>query len=128
MSPDLEALLAGSGQVRRLARNLVADATLADDLSQDAWVAAQCYQDAEWPALVDLWRAYNLHLARVMAATPEAVRLRETRRHNFHQIAWQTVPEGEPATLDYFMRDYVDHLRHHLQQIFPNRSPATQDS
>jgi RNA polymerase sigma-70 factor (ECF subfamily) len=40
MSPDLEALLAGSGQVRKLARNLVADATLADDLSQDAWVAA----------------------------------------------------------------------------------------
>lgn len=84
---------------------------------QDAWVAAQRYQDAAWADLVALWRAYNLHLARVMAAVPEAVRLRKTRRHNFHQIAWQTVPEGEPATLDYFMRDYVAHLRHHLQQV-----------
>ncbi len=87
---------------------------------QDAWVAAQQYQDAPWPALVELWRAYNLHLARVMATTPEAARLRPHRRHNFHQIAWQTVPEEEPATLDYFMRDYVDHLRHHLGQILPS--------
>ena len=87
---------------------------------QDGWVAAQHYQDAAWPALVELWRAYNLHLARVMAATPEATRLRMHRRHNFHQIAWQTVPEDEPATLDYFMRDYVDHLRHHLRQIMPS--------
>ena len=84
---------------------------------QDAWVAAQKYQDTRWLALVNLWRAYNLHLARVMAATPEAVRVRKTRRHNFHEIAWKTVPHYEPATLDYFMRDYVDHLRHHLGQI-----------
>ncbi len=80
-------------------------------------MTAQRYQDAPWPALVELWRAYNLHLAHVMAAVPEAVRLREHQRHNFHQIAWQTVPEGEPTTLDYFMHDYVIHLRHHLRQI-----------
>ena len=85
---------------------------------QEAWVKAQRYQEAAWPALIELWRAYNLHLARVMAATPKAVRLRQHDRHNFHQIAWQTVPEDAPATLDYFMRDYVDHLRHHLNQIF----------
>jgi hypothetical protein len=27
------------------------------------------------------------------------------------------VPAGTPATLDYFMRDYVLHLQHHLRQI-----------
>jgi hypothetical protein len=27
------------------------------------------------------------------------------------------VPAGAPATLDYFMRDYVAHLKHHLGQI-----------
>ena len=84
---------------------------------QDAWVAAQKYQDTRWLPLVNLWREYNLHLARVMAATPEAIRLRKTRRHNFHEIAWKTVPQHKPSTLDYFMRDYVDHLRHHLDQI-----------
>lgn len=84
---------------------------------QDAWVVAQRYQETPWTTLVELWQAYNLHLARVMAATPEAVRLRERSRHNLHQIAWQTVPEEESATLDYFMCDYVGHLRHHLSQI-----------
>ena len=64
-----------------------------------------------------LWREYNRHLARVMAAVPPEVRGREHRRHNLHEIAWQVVPAGEPATLDYFMADYVGHLRHHLRQI-----------
>jgi hypothetical protein len=80
-------------------------------------VAAQRYQDADWHELLNLWRAYNLHLARVMEAVPSDVRLRLRPRHNLHQLAWQAVPEGEPATLDYFMRDYVGHVQHHLRQI-----------
>ena len=27
------------------------------------------------------------------------------------------VPPHEPATLEYFMRDYIAHLRHHLRQV-----------
>jgi hypothetical protein len=37
--------------------------------------------------------------------------------HNLDEIAWKTVPAQEPATLDYFMRDYVGHLKHHVRQI-----------
>ena len=85
--------------------------------AQEAWVTAQRYQEAPWPELVALWREYNRHLARVMAAVPAAVRQREHRRHNLHEIAWRVVPAGEPATLDYFMADYVGHLQHHLRQI-----------
>jgi len=85
--------------------------------AQDRWVEAQRYQEAPWPELVALWRGYNLHLARVMAAVPAAVRLRSTTRHNFHEIAWQPVPAAAPATLEWFMNDYVGHLRHHLRQI-----------
>lgn len=84
---------------------------------QEAWVAAQRYQDAPWDELLTLWRAYNLHLARVMRLVPETVRTREHRRHNLDRIAWHPVPADRPATLDYFMRDYVGHLRHHLAQI-----------
>jgi DinB superfamily len=84
---------------------------------QDAWVRVQDYQGADWRSLVELWRALNLHLARVMALTPESTRLRVHVRHNLHRIAWQTVPEDRPTTLDYFMRDYVGHLKHHLRQI-----------
>jgi hypothetical protein len=48
---------------------------------------------------------------------PDEVRLRVRPRHKLHEIAWQTLPPGVPATLDYFMRDYVAHLHHHLRQI-----------
>ena len=84
---------------------------------QDDWVSSQRYQDAPWTELVTLWREYNRHIARVMAAVPTEVRERRHARHNLHQIAWRPVAESEPATLDYFMEDYVGHLHHHLRQI-----------
>ena len=88
--------------------------------AQDAWVAAQRYQDAPWEELVSLWRGFNLHLARVMEAAPDFERTRIRRRHNLHEIAFRTIPEDQPATLEYFMSDYVDHLEHHLRQILPS--------
>ena len=84
---------------------------------QDAWVAAQRYDLADWKELVTLWRGFNLHIARVMETTPEDVRLRAHSRHNLDQIAWRPVPADAPATLDYFMADYVGHLEHHLRQL-----------
>ena len=95
---------------------------------QEAWVEAQRYRDAPWVELLDLWRAYNLHLARVMAAVPDAVRLRAHTRHNLDQLAFKPVASGEPATLDYFMRDYVDHLHHHLRQIEALHLPVADGS
>jgi hypothetical protein len=85
--------------------------------AQDDWVVAQQYQNAPWIELVALWREYNRHIARVMAAIPLEVRMREQRRHNLNEIAMNPAPADEPSTLDYLMRDYVDHLQHHLKQI-----------
>ena len=85
--------------------------------AQDDWVTAQQYQSAPWLELVALWREYNRQLARVMTAVPIDVRIRPQRRHNLHEIAMNPVPAEEPATLDYLMRDYVEHLEHHLKQI-----------
>ena len=87
--------------------------------AQDDWVEAQRYQEAPWEDLVALWGSFNRHLARVMAATPEAVRTKPHRRHNLNRIAWETREADEQATLDDFMRDYVAHLKHHLAQILP---------
>ncbi len=84
---------------------------------QDLWVSSQRYADAPWEELIALWKLYNLHLARIMAAMPEDLRLRKHERHNLDKIAWATVPADRPTTPDYFMNDYVQHLRHHLQQI-----------
>ena len=88
-----------------------------DGYEQDLWVRRQGYAEEPWAELLTLWRAYNLHLARVMEQIPPDVRQREHRRHNLDQRAWRPVPPDQPATLDYFMADYVDHLVHHLAQI-----------
>jgi len=84
---------------------------------QVAWVKSQNYRDAPWLELIDLWETFNLHLARVMDGVPETIRLRPRADHNLDAIAWETVPADEAVTLEYFMRDYVGHLKHHLRQI-----------
>jgi len=83
---------------------------------QDAWVRVQRYRDRPWSDLVALWCAYNRHIACVMeSADPELVdRVRTS--HNLDELAWKAVQRTEPTTLDYFMRDYVAHLEHHLRQ------------
>jgi hypothetical protein len=84
---------------------------------QEQWVELQAYQLAPWRDLVSLWASFNRHLARVMGSIPEPVRSRRRARHNLDEIAWRGVPATEPATLEYFMTDYVAHLEHHLRQI-----------
>ena len=79
------------------------------------WVDVQQYASAPWPSLVALWREFNLHLARVIDATPDEIRLRPRERHNLGEIASNKLPE--PPTLEAFMKDYVDHLQHHLAQV-----------
>lgn len=87
--------------------------------AQDEWVRVQHYRDANWTALIDLWMAINLHIAWVMERTPESVRLTGRADHNLHEVGFRDLSEGGPATLDWFMRDYVEHLKHHLRQIDP---------
>jgi DinB superfamily len=93
------------------------DDLIFDGYAQDDWVNAQQYREAPWADLVMLWSHFNRHMARVMASVPEAVRTRPRATHNLDRIAWRPLPADLPATLDYFMDDYVGHLRHHLKQI-----------
>ncbi|HXH90659.1 MAG TPA: DinB family protein [Thermoanaerobaculia bacterium] len=105
-------------------------ANFTDDLifpgyDQEKWVSLGRYADAPWESLLSLWREFNLQIARVMEATPADVRDVPRARHNLHQLAWRAVPENESATLEYFMSDYVDHLKHHLGQIWMMDSETT---
>lgn len=98
-------------------------AQFTDDLvfpgyEQEEWVSAQKYRDESWADLIQLWRSYNLHLLHLASVIPSAVLTKPREKHNLDQIAFKLVPQNEPATLEYFIRDYVDHLRHHLDQIF----------
>ena len=96
---------------------------LKDDLvfpgyDQNGWVETNHYQEASWPQLVDLWRAYNLHLHHLMSHADAAKLGTPCTLHTLEEIAFNTVPQSKPATLEYLMKDYVDHLNHHLGQIF----------
>jgi len=98
-------------------------AQLKDDLvfpgyEQDGWVSVQQYQKESWPQLVELWRAYNLHLLHVMSSAPKETLARRCTQHSLQTIAFKTVDASEPTTLEYLMKDYVVHLKHHLSQIF----------
>jgi len=93
--------------------------------AQDEWVRVQAYDRAPWPELLSLWRSYNRHLARVMAAVPLEVRTRKRARHNLHEIGWNSYAADAPASLDDLMDDYVRHLRHHLAQISERVRAAT---
>ena len=102
---------------QRFVRAQFKDDLVFDGYEQDAWVSLQRYRESPWAELIDLWRLFNLHIARIMQAAPNDERVRKRARHNLDEIAWQSVSRDEPATLDFFMNDYVGHLKHHLAQV-----------
>ena len=106
-----------SNNHQRFVRAQFKDDLLFDGYEQDAWVSLQRYSEAPWSELIDLWCYFNLHIAHIMQVASKDERLRKRARHNLDQLAWKPIPREEPATLDYFMSDYVEHLEHHLAQI-----------
>ena len=98
-------------------------AQLKDDLvfngyDQEAWVATQRYHQSSWPALVTLWKSYNLHLLHVVSSIEEDKLAKPYHEHSLDSIAWKLVDKSKPATLEYLIRDYIEHMKHHLRQIF----------
>ena len=91
---------------------------------QEQWVSSQKYNDEPWPDLIELWRAYNLHLVHVVSRIPEDVLTRQRDKHSLDQIAFKSVDQNTPATLEYLIRDYLDHLKHHLDQIWRDSWPT----
>lgn len=72
---------------------------------QNDWVRVQHYDGRHWRELVDLWLAYNRHLAHVMRQVDA----------NAAGHIWRS-PEKD-YTLEFLVEDYVTHLRHHVAQI-----------
>ena len=74
--------------------------------TQDAWVAAQAYQERPWAEIVTLWAEVNRHLAHVIT---------HIQRHAL--VTPCTIGQGAPVTLRFVAEDYVRHLHHHLAQV-----------
>jgi len=102
-------------------------AQFTDDLvfpgyEQEGWVSSQRYADESWTEVIQLWSSYNLHIHHLASVIPETILTKPRATHNLDQIAFKLVDKSEQATLEYLIRDYVDHLRHHLDQIFTGAS------
>ena len=103
---------------QRFVRAQYTDDLVFPGYDQDQWISAQKYREEPWPDVVQLWSAYNLHLVHVVAMIPEEVLTKSRSPHTLDQIAFKLVDKNEPATLEYLIRDYLVHLKHHLDQIF----------
>ena len=103
---------------QRFVRAQFTDDLVFSGYEQDQWVSSQKYRDESWSELIQLWSSYNLHLVHVASAIPEAVLTKPRSPHTLDQIAFNLVDKNDSTTLEYLIRDYLDHLRHHLDQIF----------
>jgi DinB family protein len=74
--------------------------------AQDEWVSRQGYRERPWLEIVELWEQLNRHLAHAIERIPEDARQAACR-----------IGTSPPATLEWWVRDYLRHLRHHLAQI-----------
>ena len=92
--------------LHRFVRAQQADELVFPGYEQRLWVDAGGYQERTWPSIVRLWSELNTQVAHVVARIP-ADRLATRCR----------IGDGPPVTLEFIARDYVKHLRHHLEQI-----------
>ena len=84
---------------------------------QNEWVKVQNYQSESWHSLINLWKEFNLHLIHAIEKIPRKILIMKRKNHNLDRIAMNPVPVEQPASLEYFIKDYFVHLHHHINQI-----------
>lgn len=75
---------------------------------QDEWVAAQHYQQADIGELLDLWRMLNLQIIRVLKNYPV---------NRYGAKCDNSKTSENLQTVEWLANDYVEHLKHHLNQV-----------
>jgi hypothetical protein len=76
---------------------------------QVEWVQVQHYQDEDINELLELWRLLNFQIIRVLKNYP-ANRLGAQCGNSKNEVTLHTV--------EFLAQDYVDHLKHHLRQVY----------
>ena len=77
---------------------------------QDEWVDCQKYNLRDWRDLLDLWKAYNEHIAHIVSV------IDEENLQTPCVVGWFSGPEGVDP-LSKVIKDYWRHMEHHLNQI-----------
>lgn len=73
---------------------------------QEDWVSAHGYRERQWKELVDLWVSLNRHVAVAIESVPPG-KLQTPC----------TIGDHETMPLEWWMNDYLRHLKHHVDQI-----------
>jgi hypothetical protein len=75
--------------------------------AQNQWVELMGYQNLPIDHIVDLWVNLNRQIVEVIA------KITEDRLQNSCEIG-----EEQTVTLEWMIKDYLDHMEHHFKQIF----------
>lgn len=81
---------------------------------QERLVELQSFREMDWDFLVDLWAAYNRFLAHVINSLPAKAASVNCE-----------IGANPPVTLEWLAQDYVEHLKHHLNQILGKKFSTT---
>jgi hypothetical protein len=95
-----------SNNHQRFTRAAFAGKLKTDGYDQDRLTALQDPNALEWKTLVQLWSSYNTFLTHVIERLPASVA--EAPCEIGGDIA---------GTLSYIVSDYVEHLKHHVNQL-----------
>jgi hypothetical protein len=95
-----------SNNHQRFVRLQIDNAIALPKYKQDEWVMVEHWQQKSWKDIIALWQLYNQHILHIFQYVDE------TKLSN-------TLTLGEENyTLQFLIDDYVDHMEHHLKQIF----------
>ncbi|GEN69408.1 MULTISPECIES: DinB family protein [Chryseobacterium] len=75
---------------------------------QNEWVKIQNYQNIPTDEVIDLWKALNYQIVRIVENIPDEA---------LQRTCDTTKTEPRVFTLEFIINDYVDHLQHHLKAI-----------
>jgi hypothetical protein len=75
--------------------------------AQNQWVELMDYQNLPFDHTLNLWMILNKQAAEVIERIPEGKLLYSC-----------DIGEEKLVTLEWLVKDYVEHLEHHLEQIF----------
>lgn len=75
--------------------------------AQNQWVELMDYQNLPIDHILNLWVSLNKQIVEVIAKIPE------DKLQNSCEIG-----EGQTVTLEWIIKDYIDHMEHHFKQIF----------
>jgi hypothetical protein len=76
--------------------------------AQNQWVELMDYQNLPVDHILNLWVILNKQAAEVIEKIPEDKLLYSC-----------DIGEEKIVTLEWLIKDYIEHLEHHLKQIFP---------